>query len=494
VTGASGFTGRALVRALCARGSVVLALDLRRHGALDARAVFTPLDVAAPGARGLMAAAFAAHRVGCVIHSAALVPFNLPRAPRRGELDAVNVGGTRAVIDAARDAGVRGLVYVSSTGAVFRGRDIAGADEAGAPVPPRGGYNDEYSQSKGLAEAAVLAANGSRGRARVALATAAIRPNGIWGPGEVHHFGKVEVVAKLGLSGVSLCPAALTDFTHVDNLVAALLLAADALAPPPPPSSSGGAAASAAPCDGAVDARIAGRAYFVTDGHPQSTMAFFSRVTAPLGFAPPRLVAPTCLARGLAAALQAGAAAAALLGAHPEPFLTLSDVRKLSAHNYYDSSAAARELRYAPVVEEAAAIAAMTAHMRARGFDGALLLPGRAVRAGVLGAAAVLAWAARWHSSGPLRAWCRVALSLLAASRVVQAVAVFRLAWARNWNAGGNAAAALLFGVPVTRAVLSKGLVSARAAAGAPEAIALALTAVALCACNRVVTRHCGGA
>lgn len=114
VTGASGFTGRAVVAALCARGDAVLALDLWRHAALDARAVFFACDVSVPGSRDAMAAVFAAHRVDCVVHAAALVPFNLPRAPAPGELDAVNVGGTHAVIDACVAAGVRGLVYVAA--------------------------------------------------------------------------------------------------------------------------------------------------------------------------------------------------------------------------------------------------------------------------------------------------------------------------------------------------------------------------------------------
>lgn len=351
------------------------------------------------------------------------------------------------------------LRYVSSTGAVFRGTDIAGADEAGAPVPARGAFNDEYSQSKGLAEGAVLRANGRRGVR--ALATAAVRPNGIWGPGETHHFGKVEVVAKLGLSCVALCPHARTDFTHVANLTAALLLAADRLTSAPPP-------------DGAVADAIAGRAYFVTDGRPQSTGAFFAKVTSRLGFAPPSLTAPTCLVAGLAAVLQAAAAASAVFGGRPEPFLTLSDVRKLSADNFYDSSAARRDLRYAPVVTEEEGVAAMVECMRARGFDGAVLLPTRAARC-LFALCVALALAAARRRSGT--AW-RLALWGLASARVLQALAVFRVAWSRNWNAGGNAAAALVFGCPVTRAVLAKARVPAARAVGRPEAVAAVMLTV----------------
>jgi sterol-4alpha-carboxylate 3-dehydrogenase (decarboxylating) len=85
----------------------------------------------------------------------------------------VNVEGTKTIIAAAQETGVRKLVFTSSAGVVFNGADIIDIDER-VPFPdvPMDAYND----SKSKAEVAVLEANGKRG-----LLTVALRPAGIFG-------------------------------------------------------------------------------------------------------------------------------------------------------------------------------------------------------------------------------------------------------------------------------------------------------------------------
>lgn len=85
----------------------------------------------------------------------------------------VNVEGTKAIIAAAVETGVRKLVFTSSAGVVFNGEDIIDADER-VPFPkvPMDAYND----TKAKAEVAVLEANGKGG-----LLTVALRPAGIFG-------------------------------------------------------------------------------------------------------------------------------------------------------------------------------------------------------------------------------------------------------------------------------------------------------------------------
>ena len=85
----------------------------------------------------------------------------------------VNVDGTRAVINAAVAAGVRELVYTSSAGVVFDGKDVINLDER-TPYPEK--PFDAYNDSKAKGEALVLEANG-----KGSLLTVALRPAGIFG-------------------------------------------------------------------------------------------------------------------------------------------------------------------------------------------------------------------------------------------------------------------------------------------------------------------------
>jgi sterol-4alpha-carboxylate 3-dehydrogenase (decarboxylating) len=85
----------------------------------------------------------------------------------------VNVEGTKTIIAAAVECGVRKLVFTSSAGVVFNGEDIINVDER-VPFPdiPMDAYND----TKAKAEKLVLEANGKGG-----LLTVALRPAGIFG-------------------------------------------------------------------------------------------------------------------------------------------------------------------------------------------------------------------------------------------------------------------------------------------------------------------------
>jgi sterol-4alpha-carboxylate 3-dehydrogenase (decarboxylating) len=85
----------------------------------------------------------------------------------------VNVEGTKAIIAAAVETGVRKLVFTSSAGVVYNGGEIKDVDERIAfPEVPMDAYND----SKAKEETAVLDANGKGG-----LLTVALRPAGIFG-------------------------------------------------------------------------------------------------------------------------------------------------------------------------------------------------------------------------------------------------------------------------------------------------------------------------
>ena len=105
----------------------------------------------------------------CIIHTASPhAQLNNPELFRK-----VNVEGTRAIIAAAVETGVRKLVFTSSAGVVFNGQDIIDVYER-APFPEV--HMDAYNETKAEAEVLVLEANGKGG-----LLTVALRPAGIFG-------------------------------------------------------------------------------------------------------------------------------------------------------------------------------------------------------------------------------------------------------------------------------------------------------------------------
>ena len=144
VTGASGFVGANLVRALLERGWRVRALVRGAAPSLDG------LDVErVPG--DLFSARLPDAMDGCdaVFHLAAT--YSLWRRDR-DELFRVNVEGTRAVLAAARRAGVPRVVHTSSVAAIGVRGDGAPADELHQTPPDA--LIGAYKRSKYFAEAA----------------------------------------------------------------------------------------------------------------------------------------------------------------------------------------------------------------------------------------------------------------------------------------------------------------------------------------------------
>jgi len=106
LTGATGFVGQAVLEEAARRGQAVRAL-VRVERAEQDRVSWVRGDLA-----NMPALAQLCESAGAVIHIAGAV--NLPT---RAEFAAVNVDGTRAVVDAARAAGVPRFIHVSSLAA-----------------------------------------------------------------------------------------------------------------------------------------------------------------------------------------------------------------------------------------------------------------------------------------------------------------------------------------------------------------------------------------
>lgn len=115
--------------------------------------------------------------IDTVFHTAAVLNFKrFARFAERRLSEAVNVGGTQNVLREASAAGARRLVHTSTNNVAFDGRPVVDGDET---YPYAEGARDLYTATKLRAEKCVLAANDEGG-----LLTCAIRPGGIFGPGE----------------------------------------------------------------------------------------------------------------------------------------------------------------------------------------------------------------------------------------------------------------------------------------------------------------------
>jgi len=145
VTGASGFIGGAVARALLGRGADVRVL--LRPGSVPNLPEAADVEIVRGDVRDAQAVSAATDACDAVFHVAALYSFAAPA----NEVLAVNVGGTRNVVAAVRTSGAR-LVYTSSIATIGGMRDGVLPDELSVPVGPPPG---PYKKSKWEAEALV---------------------------------------------------------------------------------------------------------------------------------------------------------------------------------------------------------------------------------------------------------------------------------------------------------------------------------------------------
>ena len=212
VTGANGFTGSHLVRALEQRGDSVIGL-VRKSSSLarlsDCNAQFVYGDITD---RGALQAAMTG--VDTVFHTAAYVELGLVNEV---EMERVNVEGTRAVLEVAQSIGVSSVVYCSTIG-VFG--DTAGIVANETFKRTQSNFSSAYDRTKYAAQQLVdqFAAGG--------LPVVSILPSGIFGPDDPH-FGPVLQQFLKGRLKLWAGGDRITGIVHVDDLVAAMILAAE---------------------------------------------------------------------------------------------------------------------------------------------------------------------------------------------------------------------------------------------------------------------------
>lgn len=309
VTGGGGFLGKALVKRLRDQGHHVRSFSRQSHPEVAALgAVHCRGDLADP-----QAVVQAVQGCDIVFHVAAKAGVWGPYL----DFYRANVLGTRNVIEACRQQGIRRLIYTSSPSVVFDGTDMEGVDES---VPYPGHYEAHYPRTKAEAEQDVLQANGQQ------LATVALRPHLIWGPQDNHLVPRIlerGARGQLRRIGRREC---LVDTLYIDNAADAHLQAAAHLD---------------------IGSAVAGKAYFLAQGEPLPLWTIVDRILA-AGNLPPvsRTISPgLALAIGWSLEKVYG-----FLNIETEPRLTRFVARELSTAHWFDLSAARKDFDYRPAV------------------------------------------------------------------------------------------------------------------------------------------------
>jgi nucleoside-diphosphate-sugar epimerase len=224
-----------------------------------------------------------------------------------GDYWRTNLGGTEAAIAACRTAGVPRLVYTSSPSVVF---DAGDHERAGNDLPYPSHYLAAYPESKAAAERRVLAANDD------ALATLALRPHLIYGPGDPHLLPRLFERARKRHLRIVGSGENRVSVTYVANAARAHRQAAEGLEP---------------------GAARAGRAYFVNDAEPVALWPWLNELLAGVGLPPVTRRIGEATARRIGAVCEA---AWRLLRLPGEPPMTRFVAAQLARSHWYDPTPA----------------------------------------------------------------------------------------------------------------------------------------------------------
>jgi len=293
VTGASGFVGGVMARALLADGHEVLPFGRR-----PAEALTVPLQ----GYRqwDLTTGPIDLAGVDVLVHCAANVgQWGPDDAYHRG-----NVLGVQHALESI--GGATRVVYISSA-SVYATRSRAPIRETSATVT-RGG--NAYVRTKAAAERLVLALGD---RATV------LRPHIVYGPGDTTLWPRVQAKLRNGVLKVPGNGEARVSTTHVENLVQALRLV--------------------------LGSSKASGCYNVADAEALAVESLLSTVFARKGIAVRLKFVPKSVAWSAARVVEGAWLA---LGREDEPPLTRYAVHALADDCVLDISRLRRELGYAP--------------------------------------------------------------------------------------------------------------------------------------------------
>jgi nucleoside-diphosphate-sugar epimerase len=324
VTGASGFIGSRLTRRLRDAGYEVRCLvratsDVSALERLDVELFRGDLTNAAT-------VSGAAADCRCVVHCGALVSD----WAGIGEIRAVNVTGTRNLLETAVTASVERVVHISTTD-VYGHPGTRVLSERQTP----GNFANWYAQSKREAEAEVWRFAGTG-----ALQTTVLRPATVYGPGSKEVVGEISKAICRGQMLMVDGGRAIAGLVYIENLLDAVLLALDA--------------------EGA-----AGATYNVTDGLDVTWRQFLGNLAGGLGHRQPRLSLPYRPASALAMTMEQGYRALhRATGLTTPALLSRQAVQVLGRNQDFSNAAIRTALGWKPRVDYPAGLAATLAWLR----------------------------------------------------------------------------------------------------------------------------------
>ncbi|MEA2676286.1 MAG: hypothetical protein QOJ81_427 [Chloroflexota bacterium] len=217
VTGGAGFIGRALVKKLASGGVDVVALV--RDPAKASHLEGPHVTLAASDLKDTAATAAIMRGADGVIHAAGSYRLGIAPAERPGMLDA-NLGTTERVLDAAIEAKVRRIVYVSTVN-VFGDTHGEVVDETYRrdPNTTKGRFVSFYDESKFRAHLA------AEERIAQGAPIVIVQPAQVYGPHDHSWFGEQLGLAFRGKLPYLAFPTTGVAPVHVDDVSEAIVAA-----------------------------------------------------------------------------------------------------------------------------------------------------------------------------------------------------------------------------------------------------------------------------
>jgi dihydroflavonol-4-reductase len=215
VTGGTGFIGGRLVAKLLERGDDVAALvrspdkatELEKGGAELIQGDLSDTDAIRRGTEG----------ADVVIHSAAIYKVGIPKSQHE-EMFETNVRGTERVLDAAIQAGVPKIVYVSTVN-VFGNTGGKVVDES--YERPRNGFLSYYDRTKYDSHQVAL------DRIDKGAPIVIVQPGGVYGPNDHSEIGNMIDQYRSGKLPMVPFPETGLNMVHVDDVADGCILACD---------------------------------------------------------------------------------------------------------------------------------------------------------------------------------------------------------------------------------------------------------------------------
>lgn len=310
VTGAGGFLGSHLVRALRARNIEVHTLGRNHYPRIEMEGVTQfkgdirnreDIEAAIKDCEG-------------VFHVAGKVGI----WGRSSDFESINIDGTKNIIEVMKKRGIKKLVLTSSPSVAFGRDDLTGVDES-TPYPSA--YIADYPRTKSMAEKYALAA------ASDDFHVIGLRPHLIYGKEDLNLLPRVLARAREGKLRIIGSGKNKVDITHIDNAVHAHLCAWDAL------------------CKGPL---VNGKSYFVANEKPVELWGFINKVLEINKIPTVHKRVPLWFTYLLAAFFEK---AYKLMDKYDsEPPLTRFSVLQMAKSHYFGHKAAEQEIGYHPIV------------------------------------------------------------------------------------------------------------------------------------------------